>query len=469
MSNKLAKVCPRLSIVNPTRIGTGIGIIICLSWRRWGCGCGHQPSAISSNVQHPIRYPALSIISNTPIQDRVTPMRIDLLILATFSMLIYRTLAFQTHSARSFVSRTTAPSATQTVACFSSKNKSTRFPVRHLSMTPEDENYLQEAIECARNGLGVTFPNPAVGCVLVRNSDGKVLGKGFHPRAGYPHAEVFALFEAAGLVTDGVSAAKEIVQKREGSEEEGVVEDLLHKYSSADGADKLFGDLFADTPVTAYVTLEPCCHFGRTPPCAYSLATSKVSRVVVGFRDPNPRVDGGGVKLLQDVGVTVDMASEGAPSKNKACEGLVTDFVKRITPSPLHDDYSYVTGAMRRALRAFANKGKTEGALTEIQWGGSKVHADEDMEEALEKIILPARWMENLDTTLWKKEVVLLRLNAAVAKKKGAKILGQRIADALRAHVAQTVGHTVLLYRPGMPPVIDLAELATKAKDKDAE
>lgn len=338
--------------------------------------------------------------------------------------------------------------------------------MRHLSMTSDDENYLQEAIECAKHGLGVTFPNPAVGCVLVRNSDGKVLGKGFHPRAGYPHAEVFALFEAAGLVRDGVAAAKEVVEKTEGREEVGVVEDLLHKYSSADGADQLFGGLFADTPVTAYVTLEPCCHFGRTPPCAYSLATSQVSRVVVGYRDPNPRVDGGGVQLLRDVGVAVEMASDGSPSKNKACEELVTDFVKRITPSPAHDDYSYVTGAMRRALRAFANNSKSDGSLTEVQWGGKSVQTDENMEEGLEKITLPARWMENLDKTLWKKEVVLLRLNSAVAKKKGAKILGQRIADALRAHVAQTVGHTVLLFRPGMPPVIDLTELATKTKDE---
>ena len=341
--------------------------------------------------------------------------------------------------------------------------------MRHLSLTADDENYLQEAIECAKNGLGVTFPNPAVGCVLVQQDTGKVLGKGFHPRAGYPHAEVFALFEAAGLVTDGVRAAKDIVQKTEGSEEGGVVEDLLSKYSSEDGADQLFADLFADTPVTAYVTLEPCSHFGRTPPCAYSLATSRVSRVVVGFRDPNPRVDGGGVQLLRDVGVTVEMALDGAPSKNKACERLVTDFVKRITPSPAHDDYSYVTGAMRRALRALANQSKSDGSLTEVQWGGASVPTNDNMEDALEKISLPARWMENLDTTLWNKEIVLLRLNSAVAKKKGAKILGQRIADALRAHVAQTVGHTVLLYRPGMPPVLDLEQLVTKTKGEDAE
>ena len=345
---------------------------------------------------------------------------------------------------------------------------------RRLSLTAKDEEYLQQAIDCAKNGLGVTFPNPAVGCVLVEQATDKVLGRGFHPRAGYPHAEVFALFEAAGLVKSGVEAAREVVEKAHSGEAAdvagGQVEKLLVQYSSSDGADQLFGNLFANTAVTAYVTLEPCCHYGRTPPCAYSLATSKVNRVVVGFRDPNPRVDGGGVKLLQDVGITVEMAADSAPSQEQACHDLVTNFVKRITPSEAHDvDYAYVTGAKRRALRALAANRKKDGSLVEVEWQGSSVEADENMEQALAKLDLPASWMERLDAVLWEQEIVQLRLNKAVAKKKGAKILGQRIADDLRGHVAQTVGHTSLIYRPGIPPVMDLEQLAsssTSAKEK---
>ena len=387
-------------------------------------------------------------------------MKFSLLLLFHFSMIFHECIAFQFNqrlplwgwketsrlSIRHGVPRQRHP-------------KSPRLATRRFSLTAQDEEYLQKAVDYAKLGLGATFPNPAVGCVLVHQESGKILGKGFHPRAGYPHAEVFALFEAAGLVSDGVIAAKEIVDKPQGQEEIGVIETLLEKYASDDGVDQLFGNLFKETPVTAYVTLEPCSHYGRTPPCAYSLATSKVNRVVVGFRDPNPRVDGGGVKLLQDAGITVEMALEEAPTKAKACEELVSNFVKRITPSAGHDDYSYVTGAMRRSVRSLAGRRKAEGTMVEISWQGSSVEANERMEQSLAELVLPARWMEELDSVLWKEEIVVLKLNSAVAKKKGAKILGQRIADSLRAHVAQTVGHTCLLYRPGMPPIMDLEQI----------
>lgn len=329
------------------------------------------------------------------------------------------------------------------------------------ALTATDQDYLQDAIACATHGLGRTFPNPAVGCVLVRQEDGAVLGKGFHPRAGYPHAEVFALLEAAGLVPDGVAAAQEIMRKPEGQEDQGVVEELLARYAATDGAQELFGNLFASTPVTAFVTLEPCCHYGLTPPCALSLAASQVSRVVVGFRDPNPRVDGGGVKLLQDAGVPVEVLdADGSNPQAAACAALVRDFGKRITPSVAHDsDYAYVTGAMRRALRALCQNKKRSCTMVEIPWKGARVATDEDMEASLAAVVLPGKWMEQVDAALWKEELVVLRLNAATAKKKGAKLLGERIAGQLRAHVAQTVGHTCLLYRPGMPAVLDLEAL----------
>ncbi len=116
---------------------------------------------------------------------------------------------------------------------------------------------MRRALLLAARGLGETNPNPVVGCVIVK--DGRVVGEGYHARAGGPHAEVLAL-------------------KRAGT--------------AAKGA-------------TMYVTLEPCAHAGRTPPCAPLVAGSGVRRIVVATRDPNPRVDGRGVRRLQNAGVRV--------------------------------------------------------------------------------------------------------------------------------------------------------------------
>lgn len=329
---------------------------------------------------------------------------------------------------------------------------------RHFALTSEDEEYLNQAIEHAKNGLGHTFPNPAVGCVLVRQDTGQVIGSGFHPRAGFPHAEIFALFEAAGRVQNGVDAAKAVVTRNK--THLGSVQSLTETYSTPGGPESLFADSLSTYPVTAYVTLEPCCHYGKTPPCAASLALAKATRVVVGFRDPNPRVDGGGVKLLQEAGVTVDMA-EGRLQKQ--CAALVTDFCKRIIPRAENQSYEYVTGAMRRALRGLVARMKQDSVLVEISWGGDSVNVDDGMDDAVDALELEPEWMEHLDGVLWKKELVLLRLNKAVAKKRAAKRLGERIAGALQAHVAQSVGHTVLLYRPGIPPVLDLQLLVAKS------
>jgi diaminohydroxyphosphoribosylaminopyrimidine deaminase/5-amino-6-(5-phosphoribosylamino)uracil reductase len=120
-----------------------------------------------------------------------------------------------------------------------------------------DRAYMARAIRLAERGLYTTDPNPRVGCVLVR--DGVVVGEGFHRRAGEPHAERNAI-DAAG--------------------------------ERARGA-------------TAYVTLEPCCHHGRTPPCTDALLAAAVARVVVGTEDPNPLVDGRGLERMRAAGVEV--------------------------------------------------------------------------------------------------------------------------------------------------------------------
>uniref|UniRef100_UPI00404835F9 bifunctional diaminohydroxyphosphoribosylaminopyrimidine deaminase/5-amino-6-(5-phosphoribosylamino)uracil reductase RibD n=1 Tax=Rheinheimera sp. TaxID=1869214 RepID=UPI00404835F9 len=122
-----------------------------------------------------------------------------------------------------------------------------------------DAAFMAQAIRLAELGRYTTSPNPNVGAVLVK--DGQVIGRGYHQQAGGPHAEVFALREA------GVNAA---------------------------GA-------------TCYVTLEPCSHHGRTPPCAEALIAAGVARVVMAMQDPNPQVAGRGVALLRASGIEVDI------------------------------------------------------------------------------------------------------------------------------------------------------------------
>lgn len=121
-----------------------------------------------------------------------------------------------------------------------------------------DERYMDEALRLAARGRGGTSPNPMVGAVIVA-PNGEIIGAGYHQRAGLPHAEVVAL-EAAG--------------------------------PGARGA-------------TLYCTLEPCCHVGRTGPCVDRILGSGIARVVVAIEDPNPRVNGGGVRRLRERGVEV--------------------------------------------------------------------------------------------------------------------------------------------------------------------
>lgn len=142
---------------------------------------------------------------------------------------------------------------------------------------------MQRAIMLAKKGQFTTSPNPIVGCVIVKN--GIIVGEGWHQKAGEGHAEVNAL-HAAG--------------------------------SNAKGA-------------TAYVTLEPCSHFGRTPPCAQGLIDAEICRVVVAMKDPNPLVSGNGIAMLKDAGIetTVSVLEAAALALNPG-------FVKRMkTNMPL--------------------------------------------------------------------------------------------------------------------------------------
>lgn len=296
-----------------------------------------------------------------------------------------------------------------------------------------DNDYLLEAVELAKLGKSNTFPNPMVGCVLVSDQN-TVVGRGFHPQAGFPHAEIFALFEATQHVPSGVEAALSVVR---GNPDPRVVE-LADAYTK-DGAEALFQDKPIAPNITAYVTLEPCCHYGRTPPCAAAfVTTSVIDRVVVGLRDPNPRVDGGGFRILREAGIDVQVL------ESSDCRVLTQNFCRRITtprPSPL-------TGQQRRELRAASQVQLQGQSLSTVEWGGKKVS---DELSAAEVPLSPS-WMEHLDGLLWDKELVLVRLNRGVQKRKQAEVLGHRIADELSAEVAQSKGHVILLYRQGVKP-----------------
>lgn len=147
-----------------------------------------------------------------------------------------------------------------------------------MSFSAVDHGMMARALQLAERGLWTTSPNPRVGCVLVR--DGDIVGEGWHEKAGEPHAEVHAL-RAAGEKVRGA---------------------------------------------TAYVTLEPCSHHGRTPPCAEALIAAGVSRVVAAMTDPNPLVAGKGLALLQAAGI----ATASGLLENEARE-LNIGFVSRMT------------------------------------------------------------------------------------------------------------------------------------------
>ena len=126
-----------------------------------------------------------------------------------------------------------------------------------MTTTLTEERFMQIAVGLARRGHGNVSPNPSVGCIIVK--DGNIVGRGWTQPGGRPHAETQALGRAGG---------------------------------AARGA-------------TAYVTLEPCAHHGETPPCAGALIDAGIARVVVGVRDPDPRVDGGGISMLKAAGIEI--------------------------------------------------------------------------------------------------------------------------------------------------------------------
>lgn len=157
---------------------------------------------------------------------------------------------------------------------------STDFPEPE-ALRPEDERRMDLALEEARRAWRISPPNPSVGAVIVK--DGRVIGTGHTQRTGGPHAEVMALRDAA------------------------------RRGESVAGA-------------TVYVTLEPCSHWGRTPPCALALIEARVGRVVAATGDPNPKVHGRGLRMLSDAGIAVSLGVRDAEARE-----VNAGFLKRMT------------------------------------------------------------------------------------------------------------------------------------------
>jgi diaminohydroxyphosphoribosylaminopyrimidine deaminase / 5-amino-6-(5-phosphoribosylamino)uracil reductase len=145
----------------------------------------------------------------------------------------------------------------------------------------DNKFFINECIKLAKNGAGYVSPNPLVGCIIVKN--GKIIGKGYHKIFGKAHAEVNAINDA----------------KRK-----------KHNLENS----------------TLFVNLEPCSHFGKTPPCTDLIIKEKINRVVIGIKDPNPKINGKGIKILKAAGIKVEYKI----SKNE-CEDLNKFFIKYVT------------------------------------------------------------------------------------------------------------------------------------------
>jgi len=147
-----------------------------------------------------------------------------------------------------------------------------------MNKTAKPESYMKKALKLAGKARGRTSPNPMVGALVIK--DDEIVGKGFHPEAGKPHAEIYALQEAGE-------------QARQ---------------------------------ATMYVTLEPCNHHGRTPPCTEAIIEAGISRIFVGMEDPNPKVAGKGIARLRDAGLDVIVGI-----LEEYCRQLNEAYIKYIT------------------------------------------------------------------------------------------------------------------------------------------
>lgn len=274
-----------------------------------------------------------------------------------------------------------------------------------------DYIYMARALMLAERGLYTTDPNPRVGCVLVR--DGVVVGEGWHVRAGEPHAEVHAL-RAAGEAARGA---------------------------------------------TAYVTLEPCSHHGRTPPCADALIAAGVARVVVAMQDPDPRVAGRGVAQLRAAGIAVteNILSDAALQLNcgfVSRHGRGRPYVRAKVAMSLDGRTALANGESRWITSAAARRDghRLRARSSAVVTGVATVLADD-----------PALTVRHVETTRQPLRVVLdsharTPPTARVLQGAGRAWIVTAVATDAAQAALESTGATVMAI-PGVTGQVDLAGL----------
>ncbi len=260
-----------------------------------------------------------------------------------------------------------------------------------------DHQYMAQALRLAERGLYTTDPNPRVGCVIV--NDGEVVGEGWHERAGQPHAERLALAAAGAAARGG----------------------------------------------TAYVTLEPCAHHGRTPPCADALIEARLARVVAAMADPNPLVAGQGMAKLSAAGIDIGMGLLAADA-----EQLNPGFFKR-----MRTGMPYV-----RCKLAMSLDGRTAMASGESQWiTGEAARRDVHRLRARSSAIVTG-----VDTVLADDPSMNVRLEPAALGLEGVDaelrqpwrvILDTRLRTPPRARLLSLPGRTLIVCGEAAPLEIE--------------
>jgi len=260
-----------------------------------------------------------------------------------------------------------------------------------MPITATDHLYMAQALRLAERGLYTTMPNPRVGCVLVKN--GEVVGEGWHIRAGQAHAEINAM-QAAG--------------------------------DNARGA-------------TAYVTLEPCSHTGKTGPCSHALVAAGVVRVVYAMEDPNPLVAGRGLDYLREAGIQVD-----GPLLEDDARALNPGFIRR-----MERKLPFVRCKLGMSL-----DGRTAMASGESQWvTGKKARADVQRLRARSCAIvsgIDSVLFDNSSLTVRVDELDLANAEDAAAKQPLRVVLDSRLRLSRRAKIL-TQTTPILLVHNGSP------------------
>lgn len=250
-------------------------------------------------------------------------------------------------------------------------------------MDYQDHQFMQRALRLAQKGLYSTDPNPRVGCVLVKNE--KIVGEGWHQKAGEPHAEVLALKQAG---------------------------------ENAKGA-------------TAYVTLEPCSHTGKTPPCADALVQAGVTRVMAAMQDPNPQVAGQGLKRLKDNGIEVESGLMEAQAR-----ALNPGFIKR-----METGLPYV-----RVKLAMSLDGRTAMASGESQWiTGDAARRDVQLLRARSSAIMTGIGTVMTDNPSMNVRLSSEDLGVDEIRQPVRVVLDSALRFPANAKIAQVDGHVIVM------------------------